>query len=141
MNVSHIARAATTDRIVTELDHSRLQGRLRRLHAAQDEELSEWLDDAQVVPGRQVPADVVTMYSSVLLQEEQAGQPQKLTLCYPEDAEPAAGFVSILSPVGSALLGLPVGATACWSLPDGRQVRARVLQILFQPEASGDYTL
>lgn len=135
------ALAVRGDRILTELDHARLARRLRRDAPPPGADLPELLDAAQVVPGREVPADVVTMYSSVLVQEHPGAAPRKLTLCYPEDAEPAQGFVSVLSPVGSALLGLPVGATAHWQLPDGREARARVVEILFQPEASGDYTL
>jgi regulator of nucleoside diphosphate kinase len=84
--------------------------------------------------------DVVTMYSQVLLCDPRTGRQRKLTLCYPSDAEPAAGFVSVLSPVGSSLLGLRVGATARWRTPLGDTVEAEVLAILFQPEASGDYT-
>lgn len=132
--------AVRGDRILTELDHARLWRCLRRDGNPPDAALPELLDAAVVVPGRQVPGDVVTMYSSVLVQEHPAARPRKLTLCYPEDAEPAQGFVSVLSPVGSALLGLPVGATAHWPLPDGGRAQARVTEILFQPEASGDYT-
>lgn len=138
MNDLHAVRG---DRILTELDHARLARCLRRDELAADPDLPEMLAGARVVPGREVPADVVTMYSSVLVQEHPAAAPRKLTLCYPEDAEPAQGFVSVLSPVGSALLGLPVGALAQWRLPDGRTAQARVIEILFQPEASGDYTL
>lgn len=129
------------DRILTELDHARLARCLRRNELSADPDLPEVLAGAHVVPGREVPTNVVTMYTSVLVQEHPAAAPRKLTLCYPEDAEPAQGFVSVLSPVGSALLGLRVGATAHWRLPDGRSAQARVVEILFQPEASGDYTL
>lgn len=145
--------AVRGDRVLTELDHVRLARCLARAPGrsagrspghddpAADPDLPELLSAAQVVPGREVPAHVVTMYTSVLVQDHPTAAPRKLTLCYPQDAEPAQGFVSVLSPVGSALLGLPVGATARWRLPDGRWAEARLLEILFQPEASGDYTL
>ena len=68
------------------------------------------------------------------------GRQVKLTLCYPSDAEPAAGFVSVFSPIGSSLLGLRVGAVARWRTPIGTDEAAGVLAILFQPEATGDYT-
>ena len=58
----------------------------------------------------------------------------------PADAEPLAGFVSVLSPIGSALLGLRVGSVARWASPTGDEMAAEILAILFQPEASGDYT-
>ena len=83
--------------------------------------------------------DVVTMYSQVVLQDTQTGQRNTLTLCYPADAEPAVGFVSVLSPVGSALLGLRVGSVARWSTPAGDEKAAEILALLFQPESSGDY--
>jgi len=62
------------------------------------------------------------------------------TLCYPKDADAGLGFISVLSPVGSALLGRRVGDAARWQLPQGGARSARVAAILFQPEASGDYT-
>ena len=68
------------------------------------------------------------------------GTLRKLTLCYPQDAEPQFGFVSVLSPIGLGLLGQQVGATVGWESPDGTERMAEVDAILFQPEASGDYT-
>ena len=64
----------------------------------------------------------------------------KLTLCYPRDAEPGSGLVSVLSPFGLSLPGRHVGASVRWRSPDGSERRAEVDAILFQPEASGDYT-
>lgn len=93
------------------------------------------------MPSREVGPDVVTMYSQVLLQDSQTGQRNTLTLCYPTDAEPAVGFVSVLSPVGSALLGMRVGSIARWSTPAGDEKAAEILAILFQPESSGDYAM
>jgi regulator of nucleoside diphosphate kinase len=87
-----------------------------------------------------VSPDVVTMYSQLLLADPAGGEPYKLTLCYPDDAEPAAGFVSVFSPVGSSLLGLRVGSMARWRTPHGSSGAAEIRAILFQPEASGDYT-
>ena len=99
------------------------------------------LDACALVPSREVAPDIVTMYSQVLLHDAADGTPSKITLCYPADAEPAAGFVSVLSPVGQALLGLQAGELARWTTPDGRTHAARIEALLFQPEASGDYTL
>ena len=59
----------------------------------------------------------------------------------PQDAEPHLGFISVLSPVGASLLGLRVGSVARWQAPHGEECAAVVAAILFQPEASGDYTL
>lgn len=130
----------TLDRTLTELDHVRLVRMLQRLAAA-PAPMGELLDLAHVVPSRAVEPDVVTMYSQVQLIDAASGARSTLTLCYPHDAEPAAGFVSVLSPVGRALLGLRVGDVAQWATPDGGMQSAEIVALLFQPEASGDYTL
>lgn len=135
---------ALVERTLTELDHVRLLNLLRRdaradASFAPQRALEDVLDTSTPVPSRDVSPDVVTMYSQVLLEDLRTGQRHTLTLCYPADAEPAAGFVSVLSPVGSALLGLRVGTTARWRTPSGDEKAAEILGILFQPESSGDY--
>ena len=134
------------ERTLTELDHVRLIHLLQRQGTAAlppptSRQIEDLLDAAQVVPSRAVEPDVVTMYSQVLLRDPHADTRSQLTLCYPADAEPAEGFVSVLSPVGRALLGLRVGETAQWATPDGQAHAAEIVALLFQPEASGDYTL
>jgi regulator of nucleoside diphosphate kinase len=136
----------TLDRTLTELDHVRLTNLIHRSTAEgpaglATHDIAQILDAAAVVEAREVPADVVTMYSQVLLSDVGAGRQRKLTLCYPHDAEPAAGFISVFSPVGASLLGLQAGSLARWHTPLGQEGCAAVLAILFQPEASGDYTM
>jgi regulator of nucleoside diphosphate kinase len=87
-----------------------------------------------------VPATVVTMYTQLLAQDVTGGEPYKVTLCYPDDAAPSEGFISVLSPLGGSLLGLRVGDVAQWHTPRGEERMVRVVEVLFQPEASGDYT-
>jgi regulator of nucleoside diphosphate kinase len=134
-------------RTLTELDHvriARLVGRsfpTERDRTPQLAPLVELLDEADLVPSRQVSPDVVTMYTQIEVAGPGIAARQRLTLCYPHDAEPAAGFVSVLSPIGAALLGLRVGEEARWRTPDGRNARGEVVAIRFQPEASGDYTI
>ena len=126
------------ERTLTELDFNRL----RKLASGNlAPELADLLSAADVLHSREVPADTVTMYSQVELQDLHTRRRQKLTICYPEDAEPSAGFISVLSPVGQSLLGLQVGAVARWQTPSGEEGAAEVAAILFQPEASGDYAL
>ena len=125
------------ERTLTELDHVRL-GKL--LDEKSHPGLEALLDAAELLGSREVPADVVTMYSQVTIADVPTGQRHKLTLCYPKDAEPGTGFISVLSPVGMSLIGLRLGALARWTLPGGEEGRAEVVEILFQPEASGDYT-
>jgi regulator of nucleoside diphosphate kinase len=134
------------ERTLTELDHVRLLNLVRRGRRSDGSPAPRLaselvLDACAVVPSRQAPPDVVTMYSQVMLEDLESGQLSKLTLCYPADAEPAEGFVSVLSPVGASLLGLRVGGVARWATPAGEERAAEILAILFQPEASGDYAM
>lgn len=133
------------ERTLTELDHVRLTKLVHRDRrdgsSSPAPHIEDDLDAAAIVPSRQVSPDVVTMYSQLLLLDLATGQRNKLTLCYPADAEPGAGFVSVLSPVGWSLLGRCVGSTACWRTPAGDEKAAEILALLFQPEASGDYSL
>jgi len=101
--------------------------------------LAELLDEAEVIDSRQVAPDVVTMPAQVEVEDLGTRGRQTLVVCYPAAAQPARGSISVLSPVGLALLGLPVGAVARWQAPGGREQAAKVAAILFQPEASGDH--
>jgi regulator of nucleoside diphosphate kinase len=134
------------ERTLTDLDHVRLKNLIRRdlrdrLSSSRTKQIENTLDACAVVPARKVSPDVVTMYSQVLLLDRASGEHNKLTLCYPADAEPTEGFVSVLSPLGWSLLGLQVGQVARWSTPSGGERAAEVLAILFQPEASGNYSM
>ena len=133
--------ATMTTRVLTELDHVRIDRLLARADRTSDETLHALLDDADIVPPRQVPPDVVTMYTQVTVEAPDGGGRRKLAVCYPEDAEPNAGFVSVLSPIGTALLGRRRGDTVEWVTPNGAVQRLRIVELLFQPEASGDYTM
>jgi regulator of nucleoside diphosphate kinase len=123
------------ERTLTELDFVRLE----KLAGPQPPALAALLDAADVLPAREVPADIVTMNSQVEVEDPATQQRQKITLCYPGDAQPGAGFVSVLSPIGIGLLGTKAGTLARWHMPNGADGAARVVAVLFQPEASGDY--
>ncbi|MES2185903.1 MAG: GreA/GreB family elongation factor [Pseudomonadota bacterium] len=124
------------ERTLTEFDFSRLT----RLFGGQPpDELADLLSATEVVPSREVPASVVTLHSQVELIDGRTRRRQKLTLCFPGEAAPAAGFISVLSPVGLSLLGLQEGAVAKWLTPGGEECSAEVACVLFQPEANGDY--
>lgn len=88
-----------------------------------------------------LPPDIVTLRTRVLVEEADGASRRELTLCYPAEANAAAGFISVLSPLGMALLGERVGARTYWRSPDGTERSLTVVAILFQPEASGAYTL
>lgn len=129
------------ERTLTQIDYARLTrlvtlsrgpGTPGTIHAL--------LENSDLVASAAVPATVVTMYTQVLVEDAVGGTPHKVTLCYPEDAEPAQGFISVLSPLGTSLLGLRVGDMARWRTPRGDERVIRILEVLFQPEASGDYS-
>ena len=130
--------ALATERTLTELDFARLR---KLAHHNPPQWVIDLLDGVDILDAREVSSDTVTMYSTVACQDLLTGQRQQLTICYPQDAEPAAGFVSVLSPVGCSLLGLRVGDTARWQTSSGETGGVQVMSVLFQPEASGDYTL
>jgi regulator of nucleoside diphosphate kinase len=123
-------------RQLTALDFARLR---KVASSGSQPALDELLDEADVIDSRQVAPDIVTMYAQVEVEDLGTRGRQTLVVCYPADAEPARGYISVLSPVGLALLGLPVGAVAHWQAPGGREQAAKVAAILFQPEASGDH--
>jgi len=101
------------------------------------EQLRNELDRAIVVSAEAVPADVVTMGSRVRYVDEATGERCTVTIVYPADADDAKGRISVLTPVGAALLGLSTGQVIEWQFPDGGRRRLRVQSVLRQPE-SGD---
>ncbi|WP_267220981.1 nucleoside diphosphate kinase regulator [Dyella silvae] len=126
--------------VLSRLDLDRIDALLERMpptQAAQYEALRAELDRADVVEPSAIPADVVTMNSVVTFKDEDSSDELTISLVYPAGAG-APGTVSILAPVGSALLGLRVGQQIEWPTPDGRKRTLQVLEIEYQPEASGD---
>ena len=107
---------------------------------AQAEALAELIDAADQVPPQQIAGDIVTMYSKLRVSDADGANERRLTLCYPASADVAQGMISVLSPLGTALLGLRVGELARWRGIDGKPAELRLLAIEYQPEASGDYT-
>lgn len=137
---------SSLERTLTEIDHLRLTRLMARSKADPRlqpflEALDELLSYSETVEAMRVPPDVVTMYSQVLLADAAGSEPGKFTICYPDDAEPAQGFISVLSPLGTSLLGSRVGDIVQWRGAHGPAQSARVVSMLFQPEASGDYSL
>ncbi len=117
------------DRLVNLETYSRLPG---------VEALEEEMDRANVVEPTEVPPEVVTMNSTVEFVDDKTGQTFQMTLVYP-DAVTGHETVSIFAPVGSALLGLSVGQSIVWQIPGGRELNLRVLKVLRQPEAMGEF--
>lgn len=109
--------------IISEQDYERLS-KLRDSVILEDE-----LSRAVVVPANQVPANVVKMHSRVTYLDESNGTTRDVELVYPEEADASAGKISILSPVGSALLGLEVGHTIEWLFPDNQSRLLKVVNV------------
>jgi regulator of nucleoside diphosphate kinase len=105
------------------------------------ETLEEILDLGCIVTPRDIPHDIVTMNSKVLFEEIDSGERREITVVYPDDADPAAGRVSVLSPMGVALLGSCEDAETTLPLPHGRTMRIRICEVAYQPEASGEFSL
>ena len=139
------AAAQPLHRTLTDLDYVRIFNLLRRQAAAgaateHADELAELLDNADQVRPQEIAADVVTMYSKLRVADPAGGAERHITLVYPPAVDAAQGLISVLSPIGTALLGLRVGDTAQWHGVDGKPAQLQVRAIEFQPEASGDYT-
>jgi regulator of nucleoside diphosphate kinase len=100
--------------------------------------LREEFDRAEIVEPAKMPHDVVSMNSSADCVDESNGKHHTLTLVYPKDADADAGKISVLAPVGSALLGLRVGQSIDWPGNGGRTLKLKVTAIHYQPEAAGD---
>jgi regulator of nucleoside diphosphate kinase len=90
----------------------------------------------RAVPPKEVPGDTITMNSRFVLSQPRGDGPICYTLVYPEEESPQLGKVSVLSPMGAAMLGARVGDEVCWYSTDGPQ-SAKVERLLYQPEAAG----
>jgi len=126
--------------IVTDLDLARLRPLLDQHDTPASESLDAELHRAVIVRQREVPPDVVTMNSDVVYEDCATGTRRRVRVVYPKDADAATGRVSVLAPIGSALLGLKVGQEIDWRLPAGSR-RIRVVELGYQPEAAGDFDL
>jgi regulator of nucleoside diphosphate kinase len=122
--------------IVTNVDLQHLIPVLEQNDTPASDALDAELRRAQVVDGAAVPPDVVTMNTEVVY-EDDTGARRTVRVVYPREADSARGRVSVLAPIGSALLGLRVGQSIEWLLPKGRR-RVRVVEIRYQPESHGD---
>lgn len=131
---------------ITEQDRLRLEECLWRLQAdlaARDgkhlRQLKEEIDRAQVfLSPEEVPGNVVTMNSRFTIKDLDTEQEVEYTLVYPAYAAPDENRISVLAPLGAALLGSRVGDTITWENPKGTR-KVQVLRMAYQPEAAGDY--
>lgn len=104
------------------------------------ERLMAELENALIVEPAEVPSDVVTMNSIVKLTFLNQEKQVVLQLVYPDSANLRENKISIFSPVAAALIGYRVGDTIEWIVPAGL-TKIRIDEIVYQPEASGDFDL
>lgn len=115
------------------IDWARMDSRVREDYlAALEAELAR----ARVVPAGKVPPDVVTMNSVVRLRDLDTDETEEYELVYPEDADLEHNRISVLAPVGTAILGYRLGDVIEWPVPAGMR-RLRVEEVLYQPERAG----
>lgn len=127
---------------ISTLDAARLERMLDSLsssHFPDSDDLEAELDRANIVKPQEIPPDVVTMNSTVTFKIESSDREFSLTLVYPNDANDSTRKISILAPVGSALLGLREGDEISWPKPGGGLLLVRILKVTYQPERSGDF--
>ena len=104
------------------------------------EKLEGELNRSKVVKSKEIPTDVITMNSKVRLKDLDTREEMIYWLVFPDDANPDQNKISILAPIGTALIGYRVGDVIEWKVPVGLR-KLKVLEVLYQPEAAGDYHL
>ncbi|MGM0913292.1 MAG: nucleoside diphosphate kinase regulator [Pseudomonadota bacterium] len=128
--------------IINRLDADRLQ---RLIDEASDKDLfvadalEQELERGEVVDPEEIPEDVVSMNSRVQFTDLARGRQMIRTLVYPRSLADVEDAISVMAPVGAGLIGMRVGDTIDWPLPDGGQVHLRVDAILWQPEREKQY--
>ena len=131
---------------ITEYDMARLRELIadmkRFAYYGRDDikDLEAELDRGQLVAPQDVPHDVITMNSRACLLDLDTAEEMIYTLVFPKEAGIDQGKISILAPIGTAMLGYRVGDVFEWHVPDGIR-RLKVKTVLYQPEAAGDYHL
>jgi len=131
---------------ITEFDKTRLEELIAVAKefggaARKDlESLAGELEQAEIVASKDVPPDVVTMNSKVILRDVTTSEKMTYVLVFPKNANIDVGAISVLAPVGTAILGYAKGDVVEWEVPSGIR-RISIDEILYQPEAAGDFHL
>ncbi|MHC3011662.1 nucleoside diphosphate kinase regulator [Klebsiella pasteurii] len=128
--------------IINELDAERIDRLLEQPAFANSpvaDALNDELDRAQMLAPEAMPHDVVSMNSQVRFRDLTTGEERIRTLVFSAQVTDSATQLSVMAPVGAALLGLKVGSAIHWELPGGTSTHLEVLELLYQPEAAGDF--
>ena len=132
----HITRY-DMDRLTELIDGLRLSPKANQAHL---DLLEKELYRAVLVDPQQIPHDVITMNSKVIITDTESGEKTTYTLVFPSAANISENKLSIMAPLGMALLGYRTGDIIEWPVPSGVR-KLKVDEIIYQPEASGDYHL
>ena len=130
---------------ITQFDLDRLNDLISEKRAREGDnsylnDLEEELGQAEIVDSKHIPGDVITMNSRVRMKDIETDEEMIYSLVFPRDANIDEGRISILAPVGTGMIGYKVGDVIEWPVPAGIR-KIKVLEILYQPEAAGDYNL
>jgi regulator of nucleoside diphosphate kinase len=143
--MSNGAVTAERSALITDADYDRLNQLAespgyRGRHGTHLTNLKAHLSRRKVVPTTRVPKGVVTMHSEVRVRDPKSGEVETYTLVYPDAADITEGKLSVLAPMGAALLGARQGQMVKFETPDGAR-RLKVVKIVYQPETAGDFHL
>ncbi len=131
---------------ISKLDKARLESLIDAVLRSESRDvehiaaLAAEVRRAVVLEPAEVPPDVITMRSRARLVDLDSGEVLEYTLVFPSEADITSGRISVLAPIGTAMLGYRVGDEFEWEVPTGTR-RLRVESLTYQPEAAGDYTL
>jgi regulator of nucleoside diphosphate kinase len=114
------------------LEHTTFTSAQDRMHL---QALEEEIENAGVVPSDKIPPDVVTMHSRVRISDMRTGEQMIFRLVYPHEANYADKRISVLAPIGMALLGYSAGTEIEWKVPSGSR-RLRIEAVEHQPQAA-----
>ena len=133
------------DLVISSFDKQRLMRLLSSAETsiedrAELEDLTHEIERGAEVQPQDIPPDVVTMNSCVRLTDLEAGTSHTYTIVFPADADYEKGRISILAPLGTALLGYRIGDIVNWKMPGGTR-QLRIDALIYQPEAAGDFHL
>jgi regulator of nucleoside diphosphate kinase len=130
--------------LITEKDYQRLSHLVQVLQMAKGPKMVEVLRNeltrALVVPSEEIPLDVITMNSRIRLKKRKDAAEMEICVVFPQDADIVQRKISVLAPIGTAVLGCKVGDEIKWPAAQGAVVY-QVEEILYQPEAAGDLHL
>lgn len=115
--------------IISQLDYLQLTKLIERHNTPAAEALDVELSRADIVQDKDTPTDVVAMGSQVTFVDLDSNEEKTISLVYPNEADVTQMKISILSPVGSALIGLRIGGNIDWPVPQGKVRRLKVIAV------------